>query len=136
MNGWQVKAYGMGIDDRSPHPNLVSAGLRVTEAALPVVPEPKGSLDGYAFCTIHESGERCYLLVHWWAEGNEVHQRLYSTPVGQSGDFAPHASPAVGCVWELAVTDHERRAWLTHVLARPDDPDIDAYLASTISGRY
>ena len=38
--------------------------------------------------------------------------------------------PGVGCVWELGVLEHERTAWIRHVLA-PDRPDLAGYLADT-----
>jgi hypothetical protein len=34
----------------------------------------------------------------------------------------------VGCVWELAVLEHERAAWVRHMLT-PAEPDLAAYLA-------
>lgn len=36
---------------------------------------------------------------------------------------------AAGCVWELEIVDFERRAWLADVLANPDGPDVERYLA-------
>jgi hypothetical protein len=39
----------------------------------------------------------------------------------------------VGCVWELAVVDFERRAWLEDVLVNPGDPDLDRYLTRRFS---
>ncbi|MEU7834884.1 MULTISPECIES: hypothetical protein [unclassified Nonomuraea] len=50
-------------------------------------------------------------------------------PADRPEHLAPHPSQAAGCVWELSVTDFERRAWMTHVLANPGGPDLDAYLA-------
>jgi hypothetical protein len=76
----------------------------------------------------------CYALIHWWASANEVHQRLLSAPVNDPGALSAHPTPAIGCVWELAATDFERRAWLEHVLARDGGPDVDGYLAARFEG--
>jgi hypothetical protein len=35
--------------------------------------------------------------------------------------------PWIGCVWELAVLEHERAAWVRHILS-PATPDLDGYL--------
>ena len=43
-------------------------------------------------------------------------------------ELSDHETSAIGCVWELAVTDHERRAWLRHVLQHGD---FEAYVADT-----
>jgi hypothetical protein len=32
-------------------------------------------------------------------------------------------------VWELGAIDFERRAWLEDVLANPEGPDVERYLA-------
>jgi hypothetical protein len=46
-------------------------------------------------------------------------------------ELSEHRTRAIGCVWELEVTDHERRAWLRHVLQRGD---LEAYVADTFEG--
>jgi hypothetical protein len=33
------------------------------------------------------------------------------------------------------VIGHERDAWVRHVLARPDGPDLEAYLDDRLGGR-
>ena len=33
-----------------------------------------------------------------------------------------------GCVWELAIVDFERRAWIEDVLLNPPGPDLERYL--------
>jgi hypothetical protein len=134
--GWRMKVYGLTTEDREPRKDLVRAALAMVRATLPPRSAACAPTDGYGFCIIHESVRLCYVLVQWWAESNEMHQRLFSTPVTGDEPLARHGSPAIGCVWELGVTDHERRAWTAHVLARATDPDFDAYLTSTISGRY
>ena len=35
-----------------------------------------------------------------------------------------------GCVWELAIVDFERRAWIEDVLANSPGPDLERYLAA------
>jgi len=46
----------------------------------------------------------------------------------QPSALAPHPSLAIGYIWELAVTDFERRAWIENVLVSPTGPNLDAYL--------
>jgi hypothetical protein len=59
---------------------------------------------------------------------------MLSAPLRQPADLTVHPGPAIGCVWELAVTDFERRAWLDHVLANPHGPSLDAYLNVHLEG--
>jgi hypothetical protein len=81
-------------------------------------------LYGVGFVVVHAAPARSYVLVCWWSDENEIHQRMFSAPAGRPESLAPHDGAAIGCVWELAVTDFERRAWLAHVLARPAGPDL------------
>jgi hypothetical protein len=37
-------------------------------------------------------------------------------------------------VWELLAVEHERSAWVKHVLTQPGRPDIDGYLNAAIVG--
>ena len=39
----------------------------------------------------------------------------------------------IGCVWELAVIDHERRSWTRSVMRAEKQPDLEAYLESVLN---
>ena len=57
-----------------------------------------------------------------------MHRHLRA-PVDSFADLQDAAAEGFGpCIWELAVQAHERQAWLQHVLANPNGPDLDAYL--------
>ena len=139
FSGWQVKVYGMAWQGEQPRPELVQAAIRTAAQALP---SPARQLAGdgpdrygLGFCIVHDAGDRCFVLCDWWAAENEIHQRMFSAPLNAPDALAPHPAEAIGCVWELAVTDFERRAWLRHVLANPGGPDEAAYLHATFSGK-
>jgi hypothetical protein len=124
---WRIKLYGIAADGDRPRRELVEATIAALPGALPYG-------GGVGFAIAHDSGPLCYVLIDWWAEENEVHQRLLSATPADLPALRPHPTLAIGCVWELAVTDFERRAWLEHVLAREGGPDLDAYLAATFNG--
>jgi hypothetical protein len=78
-----------------------------------------------------------YLLAYSWFFDNVVEARIAvagQPAVGSPDDDPTHFTdmrrPGVGCVWELGVLEHERAAWIRHVLA-PDRPDLDGWLADT-----
>ncbi|MFI7061535.1 hypothetical protein ACIBL3_11165 [Kribbella sp. NPDC050124] len=128
FDGWRVKYYGIAKSGR-PDDALVAAAEHAVKQ-LPSFLDDDESY-GVGFVIVHEAGHRSYVLIDWWAAQNEIHQRMLSAPGDAPDQLAPHASAAIGCVWELAVTDFERRAWLQHVLANPDGPDLDAYLGAS-----
>jgi hypothetical protein len=39
-----------------------------------------------------------------------------------------------GCVYELAIVEFERRAWIEDVIGNPDGPDLDRYLSRRFEG--
>ena len=139
LSGWQVKLYGIAWQGEQPRPELVQAATRTAAQALPSPARQLAGdgLDRYGlgFCIVHDASDHCFVLCDWWAAENELHQRMFSAPLNAPDALAPHPAEAVGCVWELAVTDFERRAWLRHVLANPGGPDEAAYLHATFSGK-
>jgi len=129
--GWRLKVYGITSEgDRPP--------AELTEAALKLAPEVLPSSDeqyGLGFVVVHRAGDFSFVLYDWWSGENEIHQHLYSAPLDDPGGLAPHPTPAIFCVWEGVAVDHERRAWLRHVLAKPDGPDVASYLDDFFEGR-
>ncbi|MER6950866.1 hypothetical protein ABT294_43310 [Nonomuraea sp. NPDC000554] len=132
--GWTVKLYGISANDAAPRAELLHATTEIAASALPSPPRA-GDRYGIGFAIAHDAADYCFALVDWWSGENEIHQRLYSAPLDRPAELRPHPSQAIGCVWELAVTDFERRAWLRHVLAAPDGPDVAAYLQSHFEER-
>jgi hypothetical protein len=128
LGDWVVKLYGIAPRGRSVRATVSEAALAAAQRMLPA-PAVSPDRYGVGFVIAHDAPRRCYALICWWAEENEIHQRILSAPADHPEQLSPHASDAVGCVWELSVTDFERRAWITHVLANPNGPDIEGYLA-------
>jgi hypothetical protein len=129
--GWRVKIYGIATDSELPRQVLVDATVAALGPSLPLNDE---RTYGVGFAIAHDAADYCFALVDWFAVENEIHQRVLSAPRERPSELAPHPSLAIGCVWELAVTDFERRAWLKHVLANPAGPSLDTYLATHFEG--
>jgi hypothetical protein len=109
----QTKHYGIATHRPLPSPRLAEA---VRELAEPAVP---------GFTIAHDARTAGLGLVYWWANENELHARLYASPLDDPGKLTPYQGKGMSCVWELEVIDFERRAWLQDVLI---DGDVDAYL--------
>ncbi len=128
-DGWRLKVYGIAAVAERPRAALVDAAKALTPACLPAATASAGEAARYGagFVVVHDAADFGFVLFDWWSGENELHQRLFSCPLDRPAALAPHPSPAVGCVWELAVIDFERRAWLRHVLANPAGPDLVGY---------
>ncbi|RAO13793.1 hypothetical protein LUPAC07_04085 [Micromonospora noduli] len=78
-----------------------------------------------------------YLLAYTWVWDNAVEIRVAAAgqpaldcPDDDPAHFVHLGRPAVGCVWELAVLEHERAAWVRHMLL-PESPNLINYLRDT-----
>jgi hypothetical protein len=128
-DGWRLKLYGIAVAGTDPQAALLDAARQRACQQLALVDDGYGA----AFVVAHDTPVLCYITVAWCASVNEVHQKLYSAPAERLADLDLHGSAAIGCVWELAVHDFERRAWLEHVLQQPQAPDLDAYFNDTFA---
>jgi hypothetical protein len=113
----------------------------VIRAAYTVLPELVPPAEGDAasgWVVLHRGADDgAYMLAYTWVWDNvvEMHsfaagQPLIGCPDTDPTNFVELVKPWVGCVWELAVLEHERSAWARHVLS-PTSPDLAGYLADT-----
>ncbi len=132
VEGWRLKLYGIALNGKEPDPAFVEA---TRDLAASVLPQPPSSDDRYAigFATAHDATSLYIALIYWWQSENELHQRIYVSPKDGPIAFTQVENQPTGCVWELAIVDFERRAWLEDVLAAPDGPDVERYLARRFS---
>ena len=124
---WQLKLYGLADPEKGVRAELL---LATREYATRSLPE-----EGYgaAFAIAHDAAYPIS-LVYWWQGVNELHQRSY---VGRAEDLSDmeivELTPA-GCVYELAIVEFERRAWIDDVIGNPDGPDLERYLSRRFGG--
>ncbi|MGN9807679.1 hypothetical protein [Micromonospora sp. DPT] len=133
--GRQLKRYH--IDQ--PEPRLTPEVERAAYAFLPrLLPPPDGGTPPAGWVVLHRGADTgAYLLAYTWFWDNVVECRIavagqpaLRCPDDDPAHFVPLDRPGVGCVWELGVLEHERAAWVRHVLA-PDLPDLAGYLADS-----
>jgi len=127
VDGWQLKLYGIALNGKEPDPGFVEA---TRDLAASILPRPPVGDDRYgvAVATAHDATSVYIALIYWWQSENELHQRIYVSPKGDPISFQQVENQPAGCVWELAIVDFERRAWIEDVLANPNGPDVDRYL--------
>jgi hypothetical protein len=127
VDGWRLKLYGIALHGLDPDPEFVEA---TRDLAASVLPQPPSADDRYGvgFATAHDATSLYIALIYWWQSENELHQRIYVSPKEKPIAFTQVEHQPAGCVWELAIVDFERRAWLVDVLAGPNGPDLERYL--------
>ncbi len=134
VGDWRLKVYGIARPGHEPRPELVDAALAL---ARDVYPEPARGDDrhGLGFFVVHDSRTFGIVLYYWWQSTNELHQRVFLSPLDDVTALQPYEGPqAAGCVWEMAAIDYERRAWIEDILANPSGPDVERYLDRHFDG--
>lgn len=128
---WRLKVYGIAADAEAPRSQLELAARDLAVDALSRS-TPDGAY-GVGFLGIHDGRGECFVFLDWWADENELHHVVWTSPVEDPTRFTPQRPDgAIACVWDLAVIGHERTAWLRHVLASPT-PNFDDYLGDLLS---
>src|SRR3954454_12497135 len=84
---------------------------------------------GLNFALLHVSTAGAFLIAGVWREHQELWERIRARDLATNSPFtrieAGEDGP-VGCVWEMAVTCHERLAWHHYLFTdrRDDDKQV------------
>jgi hypothetical protein len=135
MAGRQIKRYHLRVVDADVDAEIQSAAY----AMLPgLLPEPDGTPPA-TFTVLHQGEDGAFLLAYSWMWDNVLEYRTVCAGVPMLGcpdtDLTHFAVPVrnwIGCVWELAPLEHERSAWVRHLL-EPARPDLAGYLADQLA---
>ena len=132
LGDWRIKVYAIATFGRAARSELVEPAVTLAARTLPQ-PAVSEERPGIGFVIAHDAASVCFGLIYWWQSANELHQRVFVSPLADPGNFQRLENPGAGCVWELGIIDFERRAWLEDVLANPAGPDVDCYLSRTLN---
>lgn len=121
ISGWPTKIYGLAVSGQ-PSDELVTAARHRAAVVLSSAPEPPSA----AFVIAHQARPACFVLVYWWSTSVDLRLEYFRSPLDTPANLEPLPPSSAGCVWELAVTNHERVAWIHHMLT--ENPDLDGYL--------
>lgn len=132
VDGWRIKVYGIAYQRGLPRPELVEAAK---EQALPHLENNSDPHYGTGFLGVHDGRGANFVFIDYWADENELHHHVYISPTDDVANFR-YATPTglIACVWDLQLLSFERQAWVETVLANPEGPDVEAYLACTYNG--
>jgi hypothetical protein len=132
---WMMKVYGLAYDGDEPPSALVAAAKHAAAGCLPR-PARTATHYGVGFIGVHAGRGEHLVFVDWWADENELRHGVFVSPAGDpAGLVDVTGTDRIACVWDLAVIEFERRAWIHAVLLDPARPDLDGYLAARFEGR-
>ena len=126
--GWSLKLIGISADGDMPDDTELDAVLTTVERHLPQSVRLAANCR-VGFVIVHRGAEALWVLACWW-ELDMLYRRLLRADLGTTNLQPVSPDGPTACVWELLAIDHERRAWITHVLGRPSSPDFPGYLSA------
>lgn len=134
LDAWRLKLYGITYRGERPVQTLVDAAVAAAQERLPR-PAVTDDRYGVGFVGAHDGRGANFVFVDWWANEDELHHHAWLSSQEEPGRLRPTGpDDFTACAWDLAVIGHERAAWVRHVLARAQGPDLDAYLADRLNG--
>ena len=135
IDDWRVKLHGLSATPGGDLEEAAREGAR--KAAVEALPRPGvgGGRYGVGFVIAHRSTNAYSYVVGWWSYGCLLSTAAYSARFSEPADIARAPSRQAGCVWELGVIDHERRAWTRTMLAAKAEGDVEGYLEAVLSGK-
>ncbi|MFD8302890.1 hypothetical protein ACFV29_11135 [Streptomyces sp. NPDC059690] len=133
--GRHVKRYHVTADPAGIASDVAKAAYEILPELLP---EPDGT-PPVTFVVVHRGNDDgAYLNAYSWVWDNVLHyanaaagQPVLGCPDRDPTHFVRPELPWIGCVFELPPIQHERNAWVRHMLV-PDVPDLTAYLSDTL----
>ncbi len=121
-----------------PVPVEIDAEARalVAEAMATTAWDPSYGLN---FAILHVSTTHAFLLCGVWRGHQELWERIYARELADGASFQRNdpsgEDTALGCVWELGATCHERLAWHRYLFSERTDADKRAWLQDVYTGR-
>ncbi len=128
---WTVKLYTISVQESF----VAKDFLIYVKAQIPQLLAAAADHHDQAFLVVHEATDGIWTLVNWWTGGEMLRTQTYFTPSEASNqlELLPNVG-SMSCVWEMAVIQHERKAWIQHILQATPKPHIERYNQDIIEG--
>jgi hypothetical protein len=131
--GMRLKVHGIAYHLAQPRPEVIDAVRDLVQRELPQLIAGQNHYD-VGFVGVHDGRGAIFVFIDFWTDENELRHHVYVAPKGHPAQFEYKTSSGlIACVWDLAVIGFERQAWIDCVLANPNGPDVDAYLARAMN---
>jgi hypothetical protein len=132
FGGWALKVYSISTaaPDTKPalDPGFVAAAHAYVEASLARMNVTPHYAAG--FVILHHGSAAKSLLTQWWTNECVCLQHVAQSAFTGPPRFAPAPQELMACVYELAVIDFERRAWVSTAMSgRPVEDYLRTWLA-------
>jgi hypothetical protein len=131
---WKIKLYGICEQAGEADGHFIQIAKSI--ATTQIWESASGTSNrGAGFLTIHIARSFNQIIFDWWACQNELRHLVFKSLKGKRQLFEDiTATGEAFCIWELAVIQHERNSWVSHILRNPSGPDFNAYYKDVLNG--
>ena len=118
LDGLSLKRYVMCASTSGPAPALSDDDWRALLHTRTTDADQQAH-DGLGFAIVHFGVDGSYLLLSRWFAGHALEHQLFSIrrTAGEWAITSLATSGIIGCVWELAILEFERAAWIRTTMA-------------------
>lgn len=129
---WKMKRYSISYNSESFSGELENESLMLLQNVLPKIDNTNY---GVGFMIVHHGKGANFVLIDWWCNENELQQRVYySSKNSPEKLILQDGNSPIACVWDLTVINHERNAWMEHMMT--EKPKLSNYLKNYIHGKF
>lgn len=133
--GWRLKRYAITAPGAARDDEAYDDGVGLIVGELPGAPVAAARPGvGFLICNTGLDADRRptrFLSVFWWDNHNELRSRMLIRSPKTGDAWARDEGVGLACVWDMLVMEHERSAFVRHLLC--PRADADAYLADTLT---
>ena len=110
-----IKPYSISKDNKVINKDVMDKALAYTQEIIPtMLKDHDHNSAGYVI--VHKGDMGIWLLVHVWGY-DDIALSALGFAVSEQHDFVCYDNkPFHACVWDHVVINHERNAWVNHVL--------------------
>ncbi|MEM9894745.1 MAG: hypothetical protein AAF789_00120 [Bacteroidota bacterium] len=128
INDWVIKVYTITLHELFRSSQVYASIMNSLEEMLAKAFSSTLPTHRHAFLIVHEAREGVWVLLSWWTGGEmlETKVQFVSFDAPTLLKSTPHDGHLI-CVWELEIVQHERAAWIKHVLMNANEPQFLDY---------
>lgn len=133
LDSWRLKVYGIAYNKSEPSLTLVDSARHIAQERIELSTAHANHYN-VGFIGIHEGKTGNFVFIDWWADENELHHHIYTSPSERPQELT-YMTPTglAACTWDLSVMAFEREAWVKSMLKQYPEPDLEAYLNTILN---
>lgn len=142
IDGWQLKVYGINVDqNRNSDASVVDKHLlaeaKATIASTLQRPGATGNAaHGIGFMIVHQGILGNWIMLDWWSHEILWNQLLFRSESATAPDIVPVTNGIIACVWEIPLICFERDAWVRLVLQAGQSVSRQEAVSAYLQTRY